>query len=366
MKKTGLLIAIVLSLIALSGCGKDSTFHSSGLKSEEAIKSDLEQSETFWGMVAPAAPGDYHLTDLSVLARFTDEEKEDVVSVSVTAQSSVATYTGVFSASYEYVEGEGFVLVRIFRGDKGSYSDIRLPDDSFASDVWGMVMPEVNGTLQETSVEGISSDDTVCKLNAAFTYRDDEQHVTGEVSAYITAKFADGAWQIPDSDLMVGQSPVTVVSEHNTYDPANEVYWHTNPNYNSVEIINAYYTEGHQYYDRFVYYSYAEINYKEIIKYGFQTVEMNIPADDAYMGCDGVGLLSESTGPISEQEVYAYLATIKSSNPDILIITDAKQYLAQVLYQPDYMRVVDEYTDEDGLHVAELATKGTDKYYKNT
>lgn len=42
----------------------------------------------------------------------------------------------------------------------------------------------------------------------------------------MTATFADGAWQIPDSDLMVGQSPITVVSERNTYDPANEVYWH--------------------------------------------------------------------------------------------------------------------------------------------
>lgn len=103
MKKTGLLIAIVLGLTILSGCGRDSTFYSSGLKSEGAIKNDLEQSDVFWGMVAPAAPGDYHLTDVSVLARFTDEEKEDVVSVSVTAQSSVATYTGVFTASYEYV-----------------------------------------------------------------------------------------------------------------------------------------------------------------------------------------------------------------------------------------------------------------------
>lgn len=114
MKKTGLLIAIVLGLTILSGCGRDSTFYSSGLKSEGAIKNDLEQSDVFWGMVAPAAPGDYHLTDVSVLARFTDEEKEDVVSVSVTAQSSVATYTGVFTASYEYVEGQGFVLARIF------------------------------------------------------------------------------------------------------------------------------------------------------------------------------------------------------------------------------------------------------------
>ncbi len=150
------------------------------------------------------------------------------------------------------------------------------------------------------------------------------------------------------------------------YDPANEIYWHASPYSNSVEIVNAYCTEGHQYYDRYVYYSYADVNYKEIIKYGFQTVEKNVLADDAYMGCDGAGLLGESTGPISEQDVYAYLATIKSSNPDILIITDAKQYLAQVLSQPDYMRVVNEYTDEDGLHVAELATKGTDKYYKNS
>ena len=86
-----------------------------------------------------------------------------------------------------------------------------------------------------------------------------------------------------------------------------------------MEIVNAYCSEGHQYYDRFVYYSYAAINDKEIIKYGFQIVEKNVLADDAYMGCDGAGLLGESTGPISEQDVYAYLATIKSSNPDILI-----------------------------------------------
>lgn len=142
MKKTGLLIAIVLGLTILSGCGRDSTFYSSGLKSEGAIKNDLEQSDVFWGMVAPAAPGDYHLTDVSVLARFTDEEKEDVVSVSVTAQSSVATYTGVFTASYEYVEGQGFVLARIFQGDNGSYgneedgSKIKVGAAIYSCDDW--------------------------------------------------------------------------------------------------------------------------------------------------------------------------------------------------------------------------------------
>ena len=46
----------------------------------------------------------------------------------------------------------------------------------------------------------------------------------------------------------------------------------------------------------------------------------------------------------------------------MLIITDARQYLREVLTQPDYMIVAKEYTDENGLHVAELATKGTDGY----
>lgn len=53
---------------------------------------------------------------------------------------------------------------------------------------------------------------------------------------------------------------------------------------------------------------------------------------------------------------------IKASDPNVLIITDARQYLREVLIQPDYMIVAKEYTDENGLHVAELATKGTDGY----
>lgn len=83
---------------------------------------------------------------------------------------------------------------------------------------------------------------------------------------------------------------------------------------------------------------------------------------DPYMGSDGVGFLSTSTGPMSEADIYPYLDMIKASDPNVLIITDARQYLREVLIQPDYMIVAKEYTDENGLHVAELATKGTDGY----
>lgn len=47
MKKTGLLIAIVLGLTILSGCGRDSTFYSSGLKSEGAIKTIWNKAMSF-------------------------------------------------------------------------------------------------------------------------------------------------------------------------------------------------------------------------------------------------------------------------------------------------------------------------------
>ena len=176
---------------------------------------------------------------------------------------------------------------------------------------------------------------------------------------YVTATFADGAWQILTSDPIYGQSPITVESQSGRFDPVNEIYW---SNRLGLEIINAYYVDGHQYYDHFSYYSSADLTAKQVIKYGFQNVEKHVLVDDAYMGSDGVGFLSTSTGPMSEADISPYLDMIKASDPNVLIITDARQYLREVLTQPDYMIVAKEYTDENGLHVAELATKGTDGY----
>lgn len=359
MKKCSLFAAAMLCILLLSACGNSTSFTSNSPRTQADVKRDLEQSEAFWNMVAPAAPDAYRLTDVTVLAQFTEPEEHDVLSVSVTAQSDVATYTGVLSASYDYIEGQGYVLARILQGSPGSYSDIQLPDGSLASTFWNMAMAEVNGTLQETSVEGIASDETHCKLKGTFDYRDDALHFTGTISAYVTATFADGAWQILTSDPIYGQSPITVEAQSGRFDPANEVYWSNNL---GLEIINAYYVDGHQYYDRFSYYSSADLTTREVIKYGFQNVEKHVLADDAYMGSDGVGFLSTSTGPMSEADIYPYLDMIKASDPNVLIITDARQYLREVLIQPDYMIVAKEYTDENGLHVAELATKGTDGY----
>lgn len=192
-----------------------------------------------------------------------------------------------------------------------------------------------------------------------YDYHDDALHFTGTVSAYVTATFADGAWQILTSDPIYGQSPITVESQSGRFDPVNEIYW---SNRLGLEIINAYYVDGHQYYDHFSYYSSADLTAKQVIKYGFQNVEKHVLVDDAYMGSDGVGFLSTSTGPMSEADIYPYLDMIKASDPNVLIITDARQYLREVLTQPDYMIVAKEYTDENSLHVAELATKGTDGY----
>lgn len=102
MKKCSLFAAAMLCILLLSACGNSTSFTSNSPRTQADVKRDLEQSEAFWNMVAPAAPDAYRLTDVTVLAQFTEPEEHDVLSVSVTAQSDVATYTGVLSASYDY------------------------------------------------------------------------------------------------------------------------------------------------------------------------------------------------------------------------------------------------------------------------
>lgn len=77
------------------------------------------------------------------------------------------------------------------------------------------------------------------------------------------------------------------------------------------------------------------------------------------MGCGDKSLISESAGPMDETSALDYIKQIKAENQEILIILDPEEYLSDILYVPGSVIITNQYTDEDGLNVAEVAHKGT-------
>lgn len=356
MKKYSLVIITLLCLAVLSACGKESA---PALKTEDQIRHDLEQSEHFWYLVAPAATDAYSITDLTIDSRITEPKVSDSVIVAVTAESEYAKYNGVFLVKYLYSESDGYTVDTIYQNTVGSYSEIKLPNDEFATEIFSTVMTYVNGTLQTAEVEEIPSDERTCKLNATYVVRDDHEHCTSQIAAYTIGTFSGGTWQVQAGNIMIGEDIVTVTEETCTYDTTNEVYWQIDPVSGGVELTNAYVMDGHQYYDRYLYVSSADINYKDIIKWGFLSKETKVLADTCYMGCGDKSLISESAGPMDEASALDYIKQIKAENQEILIILDPEEYLSDILYVPGSVIITNQYTDEDGLNVAEVAHKGT-------
>lgn len=370
MKKCVIFIEALLFVLLLAACagnantdlksGNASTYDGNAnadLKSESAIQADLEQSDHFWYLLAPNAPDEYNITDFVINGRVTEPEQSDTVAVTVTAKSEYALYTGTFSVKYLYHENTGYVYDSVFQGIPGSYSEIRLPSDNFAKAYFEPEMATFNGTLQTVEIEQVPSDDKICKMNAVFESRDDAAHCTSTISASAISHFNGGTWQKEGADM-----DMKVTEEVHVYDVVNEIYWLNDSISSGIELINAYVVDGLQYYDRFIYYSDADLNYKDVMKYGFIEKEVQVLEESCYMGCDGYNLLGEATGPIDEQTALKYLEQIKIENPDVLIITDPEQYLSEALFVPDYMIISEKYIDEDGLNVVELVRKGTPAY----
>lgn len=280
MKKYILLSALLLALL-LSACGGKTN---ENLKSENEIQTDLEQNDYFWYLLAPQAQDEYNITDFVINGRITEPERSDTVAVTVTAESEYAVYTGTFSVKYLYQEDMGYVYDSVHQGFSGTYSEIKLPSDDFAKAYFELEMAHVNGTLQTAEIEGIPSDDRICKMNALYEKRDDAAHCTSTISAYAISQFVGGTWQKEGSNM---GTKVTDVDD--VYDTVNEIYWSQSPLSGEVELVNAYVMDGHQYYDHFVYYSFADINYKDVIKYGFIEKEVQVLEESCYMGCDGYG-----------------------------------------------------------------------------
>ncbi len=392
MKKYGLIAVVLLCLTLLSACGTNPEESESPLetelpvfgtipeesesplktelpvfgmnsdksepplKTEAEIQYDLEQSDDFWYLLAPNAPDKYSITDLVINGRITEPESSDTLAVTVTASSEYAVYTGTFNINYLYDEDMGYICDYIYQGTPGSYSEIKLPSDDFAKTYFELNMASVNGKLQTVEIEEVPSNDKICKMNALYESRDDAAHCTRTISAYAICHFEGGTWE---KDMWIQGT-----SENTVYDMVNEIYWREVSTYDGseVELINAYVIDEHQYYDRFVYYSYAEINYEDIIKCGFIKKETQIQEERCYVGCEGEGLLGESKGPIDEQTAITYYEQIKNENSDILIILDPEQYLEEDIYFPGSVIIYDQYVNEDGLQVVEVAHEGTIAY----
>lgn len=352
MKKQGIFALLLLALGLLTACS--GSLGEPKVKTEVEIISDLEQREDFWWKVAPDATSEYNITDLSLNMRETDPGKSDKVFVTIIAESEYATYTGDFSLTYQYQEDVGYSLDMIYQDYWGTYSDIKLPTDEFAINYYTENLASIDGTLQEAAIEEISGKEDQCVATATFKFRDDATHATTIISGFYPCHFENGAWKFGTYESF------QVVNEETLYDQANKIYWNTDVVTGGVELVNAYVVDGAQYCDRFVYYSFADVNYKDIIKYGFVEKELQTLTADVYIGAEStLNILDDSVGPIDEQSALQYIERIKGETSDILIILDAQQYLDEL---PGDLIISEEYIDEDGLNVAKVVHPGTLAY----
>lgn len=361
MKKYFVCLAVFMLFVGCSACSTES--ETTPVKTEEQIISDLEQSYSFWSIFAPDSTT-YRITNLTVEDRETVSEVSDDVIVSVIAESDIAAYTGSFHLGYQYSSDAGYVLYGVYQPFIGTYSDVKLPSDTDAKALYqeadmltyirAYAPYDAHFTLQSISVTSIPNSETQCTVTVELDARSDLEHCTSKLSAVFWCRFANGAWAVDFETNM------TTTELSRQYDQSNGVFWSYDSALDTLELINAYVEGGHQYYDRFNYYSYAELNYKDVIEYGFTLQETHILAENCYIG--GEQMLTESPGQMDEPLALQYIDQIRTAQKDVLIILDAKQYLLETLPDPKLIIVSKEYIDDTGLHVANVAHYGTVLY----
>ena len=358
MKRKCALI-ILLSMLFLTACGAAKSEYARE-KSEAEIVSDLENSDLFWFQFSPESGDDYTLDDFEIIIRETMPEESDFLVAQVAAHSEYATYTGNFEIKYVYSGADGTYVLNNVSATSFIYSDIKLPEDLFARDIWTDALAhDVTASIQDTHVEAIPGDEDSCKLVATYMQEDPLNHSHSEITAFYTANFKAGTWS---TDL----GHVETIDSTTTYDEANEIYWEYDQVSEGIRLVNAYMVDQQQYYDEFIYRSEADLNYKYMLEYGFISIKQQVPVSDQYIGhADGQTVIGVSEGSIDEDDALQYLAQIKNNNPDLLIILDPRQYLEDVLYIPGSMVITNEYINEEGLHVAEVAQKGTLGYQES-
>lgn len=337
--------------------------NSSAEKTDGEIISDLEQSDSFWGKIASKAATEYKITELTIKSRETDPLSSDHLLVTVTTKSDFATYTGPFNLVYLYKEDAGYELNTIYQDYFGTYSDIKLPNNDFAVTYFENTVSqyEKDIAMRDIAILPAEGNDTICKTAATFDIRYEEEHYTRTVSGFYLCKFINGSWEI---DLTEGW--ITLSDEY-YYDQKNEITYHYSSTWNTLELINNYVEDGLQYYDRFLYYSFGDLNYKLKIEYGFSEKEFHVLREDTYIGnesfYDGKGdFFDVSNGPIDEATALRIIQQIAEANEDVYLIFDPGQYLNEALAVPGTAIISEQYVDENGLNVAKIVEKGTVGY----
>lgn len=337
--------------------------NSSAEKTDGEIISDLEQSDSFWGKIASKAATEYKITELTIKSRETDPLSSDHLLVTVTAKSDFATYTGSFNLVYLYEEDVGYELNTIYQDYFGTYSDIKLPNNDFAVTYFEnrLSQYEKDIAMRDIAILPVEGNDKICKAAATFDIRYEEEHYTRTVSGFYLCKFINGSWEI---DLTEGW--ITLSDEY-YYDQKNEITYHYSSTWNTLELINNYVEDGLQYYDRFLYYSFGDLNYKLKIEYGFSEKEFHVLREDTYIGnesfYDGKGdFFDVSNGPIDEATALRIIQQIAEANEDVYLIFDPVQYLNEALAVPGTAIISEQYVDENGLNVAKIVEKGTVGY----
>lgn len=267
-----LLLALLLTACGASDDGEPRP------KSEDEIIADVEQSDKFWFAISPGSGDEYSLTDFSLILRETIPEESDFIAAEITAQSEYATCTGHFEIKYQYSAKDESYILSLVLPTSIEYSDIQLPNDATVVEAWeGLLLSEGAISIQDAYVEAVPKNERLCKLVAVYTKSDSTAHSFSEITASYVVPFEGGTWNFSNGSFKI-------LNEITTYDPANEVYWEYDYTVNGIRLINAYEENNQQFCDEFIYYCKADLNYENIIEYGFLSTETRIPVTDRYAG----------------------------------------------------------------------------------
>ncbi len=319
---------LLLIVVLFSGCG-----NSRDVKNEGEILEDLEnihfvsqyidQTYTWEKDLLDTLSGDfYHISNISIVGRETEEKETDIVTIEVEAKSDIGSYRGTYKLKYQYDRKEGYILKTIENiSTSNLYYDLVPPDDSFALDFyrshidefyWGDDPILINASIKK--VDGpspIKGVDTVYYAEFSYSYRNEDEHCTIYDTALYEILFMRTHWEMGSflgtMSSFLGTDDVT---HRCVYDTISGVYL------SGLTILNAYESGGIQYYDSYPYITDIQYGGPFVVTYGFDHIEQHVKVTDHYLDMDDIYAekIADSSGPISQAEAFDYLLSLYTSN----------------------------------------------------
>lgn len=214
MKKFVVLPALLaLCMLLLCSCGRD------GVKSEKEIMADIDEKGIMNEMVVSDVPIE-NISSMEVLKRQTNKEsKNDLVYVTVQADTETAHFVRSMKLIYNYYDDKGWLLDEYEFYPEGEYSTTpkKEPDSTVVDDFFEALHRKFDnseelswvrdvGLIQEYvswSVESIETDLQNCSSQITVTASRETDIIKTEETFVLLAEFSPNlcAWSIPGDSV---------------------------------------------------------------------------------------------------------------------------------------------------------------------